>query len=47
MKPRMSNLMHFQGEIVHYFPPKRGAEKRKLTMYQMNNNNKDSFMRYE
>ena len=25
----IKNLMHFQGEIVHFFPQKQSAEKRK------------------
>ena len=28
-KTHVSNLMHFQGEMVYFFPEKRGAEKRK------------------
>ena len=28
-KTHVSNLMHFQGEMVQKFPQKRGAEKRK------------------
>ena len=27
-KPHASNLMHFQGEMVNFFPKKRGTEKR-------------------
>ena len=26
----VSNLMHFQGEMLHFSPQKRGADKRKF-----------------
>ena len=29
IKTHMSNFMHFQGEMVHFFFKKRGAEKGK------------------
>ena len=31
-KTHVSNLLHFQGEMVHFFLPKRGAEKQSVNI---------------